>query len=352
MKSLIRIIVLTLIAIVIQQSIFLYIENIYLNSSKEIVVQKIEEEEDTSGQNIKTITLGNNIENAEVSDSGKYAWYMKDDKITILDVKNDTEKQIECNDKIVYCKWKTNEDSLIIFKEVNNGKNRYYEMMPYNAKKNEAKDDLADFDRNESRINLTSSDTKLDKVAYSPLSGTMYIKILKDDDKSDLYYLNVENNINRVRKNIDLDDIVLPSNANKCVMIMNGKVTVLDSDNNIEIPNSTDVKILGADLNSNVYFGEVVNKKISKIYFKNINDNNSSWTTISMSKDVKEDDIVINTDGTIFVNDDTAKTVTDLINNKSLVYEGEFMQGIKDGFVTKEGNVLTLNYFKDLTKSK
>ena len=43
MKTFIRIIVCTLVAIIIQQGIFMYVENVYLDTNAEITVEKVDE---------------------------------------------------------------------------------------------------------------------------------------------------------------------------------------------------------------------------------------------------------------------------------------------------------------------
>lgn len=338
------IIILSLIAIIIEQGIFLYAEKIYLAADKNLVVEKVEETEESNTENSTEITLSGNIDEVQVSDSGRFVSYIKNGKITILDSKDNSEKQIDCDDEIVYCKWKTNEDNLIILKRVRNGNEEYIEQMPYNAKKDELSE-LSDFDRKKSRIDCEVTD-KVDKVVYSSLTSTMYIKVLKSTGKSNLYYINIQNDVKKVRENILLDNIAVPSNANKCVMEIGGKITLLDGKDNITTPAKGKIKLLGTDFNNNVYFGEEENDKVYKIYFKDVNNSSAEWTTLTLSKNANISDIVINTDGTVYVNDSLEQKVTEITNDKSIDYDGEFVQGIKNGFISRKGNTLIKNYFK------
>ena len=61
MKNLVRILVWTLVALVMQQSIFLYIENVYLAADVKIEAEKVEEKETPKVKNLNEIDIKDGI---------------------------------------------------------------------------------------------------------------------------------------------------------------------------------------------------------------------------------------------------------------------------------------------------
>ena len=100
MKTFIRIIVCTLVAIIIQQGIFMYVENVYLDTNAEITVEKVDEnvEEETSKK--EEVQLSANVGDISLSDDGRYIAYLQDDKLKVLDSNDGTEEMEDLEDDI------------------------------------------------------------------------------------------------------------------------------------------------------------------------------------------------------------------------------------------------------------
>ena len=149
----------------------------------------------------------------------------------------------------------------------------YFEPVSFTAKKGEARQ-LTDVNLNEVKINIKNKTDKIDNVVFSNATHSLYIKVQKQNGKSDLYYANVMNQLAEVRSNKEIGNIVVPTTNANAVMEMGDSATILNSPGNIEIPNVQITKILGTDINDNVYFGEEVNEKITKIYYTVLSDEN------------------------------------------------------------------------------
>lgn len=348
MKTFIRIIVLTLVAIIIQQGIFLYIENVYLDTNAEITVEKVDESKEEETVKKEEVQLNTNVGDVSLSDDGRYVAYLQNDKLKVLDSNDGTEKEVitKNNETIAYYQWLTNEDNMIIIKKVKNGRSSYFEPITYYAKKNETRS-LTDFDISEIKINITNDQEKVENVIFSTATSSLYIKIKKPTGKSDLYYLNIMNQLELVRKNKDIGDIIVPPTTTKCVMEMGNYATILNSTDNIQIPNVNITKILGTDINDNVYFGEEVNGKITKIYYCVLNDPNSRWKSFTLSKPVNKEDISIDYTGRIFVNDSDSKIVNELVSGQSVKYEGDYVQIYSKGVISRSENKLLKNEIND-----
>lgn len=348
MKTFIRIIVCTLVALGVQQGAFLYVENVYLDTDADITIEKVDETNEEQNEKKEEIQLKANTGDIRLSDNGRYVAYMDNDKLKVLDGYDNTERQVktEDNETIVYHQWLTNENNMIIIKKVKEGRNSYFQPITYYAKKDETRS-LTDFDISEIKIDINNDEEKVDGVIFSTATNTLYIKIKKPSGKCDLYRLNIMNQLELVRKNKEIGDIIVPPTTTKCVMEMGNYATILDSKDNIQIPNVNVTKILGTDMNDNVYFGEEVNGKITKIHYSVLNDANSKWKNYILSKPVNKEDISIDYSGRIFVNDEEAKVVNELTGGQSVRYEGKYVQIYSKGIISRTGNKLLKSEFKD-----
>ena len=344
MKNLVRILVWTLVALVIQQSILLYVENVYLASDVKIEAEKVEEKETPKEKNLNEIDIKDGIGDVSLSSDGRFVAYLQDNKLKVLDNNDDSEKEFQSDNdgEIVFYKWLTNENSMIVIQKVQKNGDFYFEPVSFDAKKGEARQ-LADFNLNEVRINIENKNDKIDNVVFSTSTHSLYIKVQKNNGKSNLYYANVMNQLSEVRSNKYIGNIVVPTTSTNAVMEMGASVTILNSSGNIEIPNVQIIKILGTDINDNVYFGEEVNDKITKIYYAVLSDEKLQWHTLTLTKPVDKEDIIVDYSGKVYLNDKTEGSVLELTSKKTIKYQGQLVQAYSKGIISRDGNKLIKN---------
>ncbi|WP_026886123.1 hypothetical protein [Clostridium beijerinckii] len=342
MKNLIRIVVWTLVAIVIQQSIFLYVENIYLASDVKIQAEKVEEKETPKDNKQNEINIKDGVSKASVSSDGRFVAYIENSKLKVLDSNDNSEKEFQCEDggDVVFYKWLTNENNIIVIQKVQKRGGAYFEPVSFDAKKGETRQ-LADFNLNELKIDTRNANDKVDNVVFSTATHSLYIKINKANGKNDLYYANVMNQLEKVRSNKEIGNIVVPTTSTNAVMEMGNGATILNSPNNIEIPNAKVIKILGNDINDNVYFGEEVSGNITKIYYSVLNEGKIKWNTLILPKPVTKEDIIVDYSGKVYINDKSAGSVLELMTKKTIKYEGDLLQSYSKGVISINGNKLT-----------
>lgn len=340
MKNLIRILVWSLIAVVIQNSVFLYIENIYLSSDVKIQAEKVEEKETPKQNNLNEVAIKEGIDHVSVSSDGRFIAYLESNKLKVLDSNDNSEKefQSEENGEVVFYKWLTNENSIIVVQKVQTNDGAYFEPVSFNAKKGETRQ-LADFNLNELRINITNKNENVDDVAFSTATHTLYIKIKKASGKSDLYYANIMNQLEKVRSNKDIGNIVVPTTSTNAVMEMGNGATILNNPD-IQIPNVQITRVLGADINDNVYFGEEVNNKITKIYYKDLNKQKLQWNTLTLQKPADREDIIIDYSGKVYINDKSTNSALELTTKKTIKYDGQLLQSYSKGIISINNNKL------------
>jgi hypothetical protein len=341
MKNLIRIVAWTLIALVIQQSIFLYVENIYLASDVKIQAEKVEEKETPKENKQSEISIKNGVDQVSVSSDGRFVAYLENNKLRVLDSNDNSEKEFQSDEggEVVFYKWLTNENNIIVIQKVQKSSNSYFEPVSFTAKKGETRQ-LTDFNLNELEISIKNENDKVGNVVFSTATHSLYIKINKINGKSDLYYANVMNELEKVRSNKEIGNIVVPTTSTNAVMEMGNGVTILNNPDNIVIPNVQITKILGNDINDNVYFGEEVKGKITKIYYSMLNEGKIKWNILVLPKPVDKEDIIIDYSGKIYVNDKSASSVLELISKKTIKYEGKILQSYSKGIISKNDNKL------------
>ena len=350
MKNLVRIVVWTLIALVIQQSIFLYVEKVYLATDVKIEAEKVEEKETPQKKNPNEIDIKDGIGDVSLSSDGRFVAYLEDNKLKVLDSNDNSEKEFQSdnNGEVVFYKWLTNENSIIIIQKVQKNGDFYFEPVSFTAKNGEARQ-LADVNLNEVKINIKNKNDKIDNVVFSNATHSLYIKVQKQNGKSDLYYANVMNQLSEVRSNKDIGNIIVPTTNANAVMEMGDSATILNSSGNIEIPNVQITKILGTDINDNVYFGEEVNNKITKIYYTELNNEKRQWHTLTLTKPVDKEDIIVDYDGKVYVNDKLAGSVLELTSKKTIKYQGQLVQSYSKGIISRDNNKLIKN---EITENK
>lgn len=354
MKNFIRILACSFIALAIQQGIFLYIENMYLGADVKIETEKVEEKvkEVPKKKNPNEIDIKDGLGEVSLSSDGRFIAYMEDNKLKVIDSNDGSEKEFtsESNGEVVYYKWLTNESNLIVIQKVQKNGGSYFEPISFNAKKGEARQ-LADFNLNEVKINIENKTDKIDNVVFSNATHSLYIKILKKSGKSDLYYANVMNQLAEVRSNKNIGNIVVPTTNTNAVMEMGDGATILNSPGNIQIPNVEVTKVLGVDINDNVYFGEQVNDKIVKIYYTVLNDKKFQWHTLTLQKPVDKADILIDYLGKVYINNKVESNALELISKKTVKYEGQLIQTYSKGVISRNGNKLIKNEIEEPKKA-
>ena len=343
MKNLLRIVIWTVVAVIIQQGVFLYLENVYLATDYEIKAEKVEDENEKPEEK-EEIVIKDGVENITLSHNGRFVAYMDNGSLKILDSQDDKENEFMPDNKgeVVFYKWLTEGNNMMVIqKAIKNGQ-LYYEPISYDARKGSTTN-VVDFDYNELRIAVESEDEYVENMEFSTATGTFYIKIKKGNGKSDLYSWNIMNELECVRKNKYIGDIVVPTTNSNCVMEMGDSVTILGSSDNIEIPGVTKARVLGADINDYVYFGEESDGYITKICYSILSDEQLKWNVLTLSKAVEKNDITIDYSGKIYINDKESNQVTELTSGKTIKYEGEFVQVYSEGIISKVENKLIKN---------
>lgn len=343
MKLIERIALLSIFALLIQQGIFIYVEKVYLSTDLNIEADKVEEDEAITNNKLD-VNITAKATNIKVSSDGRFIAYLVDDKLKVLDINDNKEKEFksEAGSEIVFYKWLTNENNMIVIEKVRDKSKSYFEPISFNAKKGEARE-LADFDLNKVRIGLENTNDTVDDVVFSTATHSLYIKVKKSNEKYDLYYANVMNQLNRVKYNVVLGNVVVPTTSTNAVMEEGSNITILNKQSKVSIPNVKTAKLLGVDINDNVYLGEEVNGKIKKIYYTVLSDTKSKWNELTLKNPIEKENILIDYSGKVYVNNKSESIVSELTTNKTIKYKGDLLQSYSSGVISKVNSKLIKN---------
>jgi len=343
MKKIKRRLMWFIIALLLQQGIFLFVEKVYLSTDLNIKAEKVEEEENIADKKTE-IDIKKGLGEVKLSSDGRYVSYVEDKKLKILDSNDNKEKEcaIDSGAEVVLYKWLNNQDNMIVIEKTKEKGVYYFEPISFDAKKGEARN-LADFDLNKVRIKLESTKDEVENVVFSTLTHSLYIKVKKSNGKFDLYYANEMNQLKKMKDDKVIGNIVVPTTSANAVMEEGTSITTLNTNGILSIPNVKTSRILGADVNDNVYFGEVSGNKIKKIYYAVLSDKNKKWNELKLANPVEKEDIIIDYSGKVYVNNKSESNVLELTSNKSIKYKGDFIQSYSKGIISRADNKLMKN---------
>jgi len=331
------------IALILQQFIFLFVENVYLATDLNIKPEKIQEKENLADKKTE-IDIKKGLNEVKLSSDGRYISYLEGNKLKILDSSDNKEKECgtDSNAEVVFYKWLSNENNMIVIQKVKENGVSYFEPVSFDAKKGEARE-LADFDLKKVRIKLQNSKDQIDDVVFSTPTNTLYIKVKQSDGKYDLYYANIMNQLKKVKADIVIGSVVVPTTSTNAVIEEGSTLTILNTKGTLSIPNVKTSKILGVDINDNVYFGEVGDNKIKNIYYTVLSDKNRKWNELKLGKTVDKEDILIDYSGKVYINNKSENSVLELTSNKSIKYKGNLIQSYSKGIISRVDNKLMKN---------
>lgn len=331
------------IAFILQQSIFLFVDKVYLASDFSFNAEKVEEQDNQADKKTE-INIKNGIDEVKLSSDGRYVSYMESGKLKVIDSSDDKENQCETDagSEIAFYKWLNSEDNILIIQKIKDKGAYYLEPISYDAKKGETRD-LADFDLHKVQIKLDSSKDEVNNVAFSNLTHSLYIEIKKSTGKCDLYCANIMNQMKKVKVDRNITNVVVPTTSTNAVLEEGTTISILNTKGILSIPNVKTAKVLGGDVNDNVYFGEVVGNKIQKIHYAILSDKTRKWSELKLTEPVEKEDIIIDYSGKVYINNKSNKSVIELMSNKSIKYKGDLVQSYSKGIISRENNKLIKN---------
>lgn len=299
----------------------------------------------------KEVKMPESAENIKVSYDGKYISYYEDETLKIVNTEDESNHSIDIpsNASVCYSKWLPDSNLFLLCEKDNGNKVSFFS---YDADKNNKKE-LIDFDTKPLKIQLGSKNDTIDNITLSTANHVMYIKVLHKNGKSDIYKINVMNQIEKMKNsnnvignismmhndtNLIYEDIEEEEIKNifitsvKTSTNKNAKTKETTKISNIDIGNNSKKILLGTDDEDKIYIGIMENNKISKIVFEDLKASTDQWKTLKLQELTDKKNIIVTKAGEVYTKDDNKGCVKNASSNIETKYSGTFIE-IQDKYI-------------------
>lgn len=190
MKKSRKIIAWATLSLILQVGVLFILNNFVFKQSSDFKSIKMETQKDkTKGINA---TIQKDAQDVNISYGGTYLSYDKDSSLYMEDTKTGTINKVETekNGEILYYKWLSDRDRLIIAEKVDvNGESKI-QLITYNPKNST--------ETFVSNICSYEKDMEVKKITESTITGVYYIDVYKGGLKSNVYRIDINNDLNKV----------------------------------------------------------------------------------------------------------------------------------------------------------
>lgn len=341
MKKLKHIAVWIVISIVIQFSILYYLDKYYLKpeqtfQAKKIVQQTVKKQE-------TVIKIPSDAQQVSISYDGNYAAYIENGNVNVVNVKNGQVKTVSADkgNKISVYKWLCDRARLFIAEKPQISDDGNLILNYYDASK-DVKNKIED-------ITYSDNESEVQDIEVAPMTNVVYMKIYRYGKRSDIYSSNAMNDIKKIKTiTSDIGNIKTLKHKDELIYEDSGRNRIYSSNDNnqIVVNGVTNPVLIGVDSLDNVYVGNLVNNKIDKIYYGNVDTSSDKWKCLSIDNPCDKNDLYVSGSGNVYVNYGSEKKLKNLITNNVTKYKGTFILMTDVGVFTNDGGKLKKNNYK------
>lgn len=338
MKLYKKIIAWAILSIILQIGGLFVLDNFVFKHSSKFKSNKI----DIEKQNTKDINviIPNGAENVNISYNGKYLTYYENDTLYIEESKTGTKTEVktEDNGEILYYKWLSDRDRLIIAEKVVKDGETVIQLITYSPKDSSVSyvTSICDYE----------DDMKVMKITESTFTSVYYVDIYKGGLKSMVYRIDINNDKSTVSLQASvLGNMQVIPHVDRLVYEdeINNKFYVTSPNKQLTFNSNKNLTLLGIDRNDVIYIGELNGEKISSIIYGKVDEDTSSWKTVNLEAVVNRKDIYFNNESEILINDNLKGAVKNLTTGLEVEYEGKLVQ-IKEDFIATTDSTGKLVY--------
>lgn len=338
MKLYKKIIAWAILSIILQIGGLFVLDNFVFKHSSKFKSNKI----DIEKQNTKDINviIPNGAENVNISYNGKYLTYYENDTLYIEESKTGTKTEVktEDNGEILYYKWLSDRDRLIIAEKVVKDGETVIQLITYSPKDSSVSyvTNICDYE----------DDMKVMKITESTFTSVYYVDIYRGGLKSMVYRIDINNDKSKVSLQASvLGNMQVIPHVDRLVYEdeINNKFYVTSPNKQLTFNSNKNLTLLGIDRNDVIYIGELNGEKISSIIYGKVDEDTSSWKTVNLEAVVNRKDIYFNNESEILINDNLKGAVKNLTTGLEVEYEGKLVQ-IKEDFIATTDSTGKLVY--------
>lgn len=336
MKIFMRIIIWMMVSLTIQGAGLFYINNYLLSSNTSIKTKKIVKSEPKTQDT--QISIPDNAQHINVSYDGKFLAYYDGDVLKVVNTKTGDEKEVEFNDgvKVSFYKWLPDRNRMLIAEKQNSN----FKLVYYDVDKN-LKEDIKDLDYSDEKAEVAD-------IQISVNTNVICVEINGTGKRSYVYWINIMKEMKKVdTRSYQVGKIALFSYEDKLAYedLTHNRIYITGNDSPLEIQGVSSPSILGVDENDNLYVGETENDKVTKIFYGNVKGDTNSLQSINLDSAVDKDNILITSQGKIYINDNLKGSVKECGSGKEYKYSGTFVQMYSGGAISVSDGKLIKTLF-------
>ena len=336
MKRFRRILGCIILSFIVQCGILFYLDKVLFKPSKKVKVVNVE----VPTQSFDTdVEIPSDSEKIQVSYSGKFVTYFKDNKLILVNTKTSEVKEILSETKILDISWVPDNNTLFIVENKDNKIN----IKTYNAN-NEVEQDVVE----------VCDYTKGIEVSSYISSSAEYISVY-NGKSTKLYRIDIDKNAKKLNKNIKKIESAGASWQNELLVYEDSEnkrfyAYYNKKDKNLSLKNSDNLTILNV-VDNIVYMGQYSNdKKISKIVYGEVESDSNGWKTIDLKEPKEIKDVYVSDNNEIFVNYSSAGKIENITKGETLNYQGEFLTINNRVICSLDNRKVCLKSVKDVSK--
>jgi len=346
MRVLKKVVLLIIIAIIIQGSILLFLDKYYFEADANVSLPTVAKVKEKS----VLIKVSAKSKEFKVSYDGMYLAYLDANQLNVINTVLGTIEKVKIVEEstISFYKWFPDNNKIIYALNVPSSKGDVIKFFYYDIKNNSSEEVRGLNTNNSLAIEGVSSNSKISDIILSTVTSVMYVKLTNIDGKSLIYKLENMNSMNKTQvpesligtiKITPIDGMLyyMDVNTNKIKNILG---------NSIDIPKVEKPVILGSDSTSNIYIGDVLNSKITKIYWGILTGSSNNFNSKELEPPTAMNDIYITLQGKICINNGLMGEVTDLISGVQTPYIGVFKCMYDKGIVSIDEEKVVKTPFK------
>ncbi|MBE6063300.1 MAG: dipeptidyl-peptidase IV [Clostridium butyricum] len=333
-----KIIAWAILSILLQVGGLFILDNFVFKHSSNFSSNKIDvEKEKTKDINA---SIPNGADNVNLSYNGKYLTYYENDTLYMEETKTGTKSEVKTEDggTILYYKWLSDRDRIIIAEKVEKQGDSVIQLVTYNPK-----------DSSVTYVNTICNyqkDMEVKKISESTIIGVYYIDVYKGGLKSSVYRVDINNELTKVSLQAGvLGNMQVIPHKDRLIYEdeVNNKFYVTSPEKQLIFNSNKKLTLLGIDREDVIYVGELNGDKISSIIYGKVDDDTAKWTTINLEAVVNKKDIYFSNKSEILINDNLVGVVKNLNTGLEVPYDGKLL-AIKEDFIATTDNKGKLTY--------
>ena len=333
-----KIIAWAMLSIMIQICGLFILDNFVFKHSSNFSSNKIDIEKEKTKNINAYIPTG--AQDVNLSYNCKYLTYYENDVLYIEETKTGTKSEVKTEDKgtILYHKWLSDRDRIIIAEKIEKNGESVIQLITYNPK-----------DSTVTYVNTICNyqkDMEVKKISESTITGVYYIDVYKGGLKSNVYRIDINNDISKVSLQADvLGNMQVIPHEDRLVYEdeVNNKFYVTSPNKELVFNSNKNLTLLGIDREDVIYVGELNGDKISSIIYGKVDTDTANWTTVNLESVVNRKDIYFSNKSQILINDNLVGIVKNLTTNEEWPYDGKLL-AIKEDFIATTDNKGKLSY--------